>query len=151
MKNVGSKMQYDGPNLERRFGIPGSNLLTDDGFFRGVPLKSDIPATFSIGVAYTANINEENILLLNSAFINNNAGSDIVFGGLEYGFKKFFFLRGGYSYQVQNPSDQIFGASFGAGLHYAISNFDFTFDYAFRQLTDYFSNGNIFTIKIGLF
>ncbi len=149
MKNVGGKMQYDGRNLERTFNIPGTSLQTEDGFFRGVPLKSDIPSTFSFGISYVANINEDNSLLFTSAFTNQNDASDELFGGLEYGFKDFFYVRGGYNYEAQSNDNQIFGGAFGAGLRYPLGDFVFQFDYAFRQLTDYFSNNNIFTVKLG--
>lgn len=148
MKNVGGKLQYSGKNLERTFEIQSTSLITDVGYFSGVPLASDIPSVFSFGVSYVANINEDNALLFNGAFANHNAGSDIAIGGLEYGFKDFFFLRGGYEYQTQSQDDQIFGASFGAGLKYPLGGFTFVLDYAFRQLTDYFDSNNIFTIKL---
>jgi hypothetical protein len=150
MKNVGGKMKYNGRNLERRFGIPSSSLISDDGFFRGVPLASDIPSTFSIGVSYSVNINEENAVIVNGIFNNANAASDLLGGGLEYGFRDLFFLRGGYGYNLQNSDDNIFGFSFGAGIKYPVGNFDFYFDYAYRELTDYFDASNIFTVKIGL-
>lgn len=150
MKNVGGKLKYDGRNLERKYPIQSSSLITDDGFFRGVPLASDIPSTFSVGVSYMVDFNEENAVILNGSFNNSNAASDLLSGGLEYGFKDLFFLRGGYGYNLQNSDDSIFGASFGAGIKYPIGKFDFYFDYAFRQLTDYFDANNIFTIKFGL-
>ena len=49
-----------------------------------------------------------------------------------------------------NQDDNIYGFSAGAGIKYPIGNFDFYFDYAYRQLTDYFDSSNIFTVKIGL-
>ncbi len=148
MKNVGGKMRYDGANLERRFPLPSNSQQVDEGPFRGVALRSDIPSTFSFGLSYVLNTNEDNSLMLNGTFSNQSASSDEVFGGVEYAFKDFFFLRGGYNYQTQGSSEQIFGASFGAGLKYPLGNFDFTFDYAFRQLTSYFDSNNIFTIKL---
>lgn len=151
MKNVGGKMQYDGANLERRYPIPSTSLKSDDGPFRGVALKSDIPSLFSFGLAYTANINEENVVVVSAAFSNFNDSSDQLYGGIEYGFKNFFFLRGGYAYEPQLKSaDQTFGASFGFGANIPVGNFDITFDYAFRQVTDFFDSNNIFTIKIGI-
>ncbi|NOQ97781.1 MAG: PorV/PorQ family protein [Calditrichae bacterium] len=150
MKNVGGKLKYNGRNLERQYPMQSSSLITDDGFFRGVPLASDIPSTFSVGVSYLVDFNEENAVVLNGTFNNANAGSDLLSGGLEYGFRDLFFLRGGYGYNLQNSDDNVFGASFGAGIKYPIGNFDFYFDYAYRQLTDYFDANNIFTIKFGL-
>jgi hypothetical protein len=150
MKNVGGKMKYNGRNLENRYQIQSSSLISDDGFYRGVPLASDIPSTFSVGVSYLVDFNEENAVVLNGTFNNANAASDLLTGGLEYGFRDLFFLRGGYGYNLQNSDDNIFGASFGAGIKYPIGNFDFYFDYAYRQLTDYFDANNIFTVKFGL-
>jgi hypothetical protein len=148
MKNVGGKLKYSGSNLERSALMPSNSLIRENGYFSGVALAADIPSVFSFGVSYTANFNEDNAFLISGAFNNHNAASDDLYGGLQYGFKNFFFLRGGYNYQVQNSDNQIFGASFGAGLRYQLSSFVFVFDYAFRQLTDYFDSNNIFTIKL---
>ncbi|NIR65904.1 MAG: hypothetical protein GWN61_16900 [candidate division Zixibacteria bacterium] len=142
-------MQYDGRNLERTFRFPSNNLNTDDGPFRATTLSSNIPSTFSFGAAYVANINEDNQVLLNAVFSNFNEASDQVFGGIEYGFKNFFFLRGGYNYEAQiDTDDQLFGAALGAGIRYPVGSFEFMFDYAWRDLTDYFDANNIFTIKL---
>lgn len=150
MKNVGSKLQYSGRGLDRTFKLPSTNINTDDAAFRGIALASDIPSVFSFGLTYKVNLNEENNFSLTGAFSNLNDASDQIFGGVEYGFRDLFFLRGGYNYESQvNSDDRIFGASFGAGLKYPLGNFDFSFDYAWRQLTNYFDSNNIFTIKLG--
>ena len=149
MKNVGGKMRYDGRNLERSFEIPSNSLQTDNGYFRGSALASDIPSTFSFGVSYTSNFNEDNSMMFTGSFTNQNDASDIGFGGVEYAFKEFFFLRGGYNHQFQSSDNNVFGASFGAGMKYQMGDFIFHFDYAFRQLTHYFEHSNIFTIKLG--
>ncbi len=148
MKNVGSKMTYNGRNLERNFPIPGTSLQTDEGFFRGATSTSDIPSTFSFGASYTANINEENSLMFTGAFTNQNDASDLIFGGLEYGFKNLFYLRGGYNYEAQSSDDQVFGFAAGAGLEYPLGDFRFQLDYAFWQVTEFFDNMNVFTVKL---
>lgn len=148
MQNVGTKMQYDGRDLEEARPISGGSLITDNGYYKGVALKSDIPSLFAFGLNYTVNVNEENNFVVSGAFTNFNDASDLLYGGVEYGFKNLFFLRGGYNYEVQSGSDQIFGASFGAGLSYPLGSFNFGLDYAWRQLTDYFESNHIFTIKL---
>lgn len=149
MKNVGGKMKYSGRNLEQTSPIQTVNPQTDVGYFEGVTLASDIPSVFSFGLVYKVNFNEQNSISTSGTFSNFNDASDQAYGGIEYGFNEMFFLRGGYNYEVQNADNQVFGASFGAGLKYPLGNFDVMFDYAFRQLTDYFDNSNIFTVKIG--
>ena len=57
MKNIGSKMQYDGRNLEFATQFPNSTPDADNGYFRGVALESDIPSTFSFGATYLVDIN----------------------------------------------------------------------------------------------
>ncbi len=150
MKNVGGKMQFDGSNLEHANTIPNASPDADNGYFRGVTLASDIPSTFSFGVTYLMDINEENSVSMNGSFINQNDASDQFFSGLEYSFNNFIFLRGGYNYDANNANDQLFGASFGAGIKYQVGEFDLYVDYAYRQLLDYFDANQIFTIKLGL-
>jgi hypothetical protein len=150
MNNVGGKLQYVGRNLERPFQIPGSNTGSDDGNFEGIALASDVPSFFSFGVSYVVNINEENHFDLIGNFTNQNDASDVFAGGVQFAFRELFFLRGGYNMTTANQDDNIFGYSAGVGIKYPIGNFDFYFDYAYRQLTDYFDANNVFTVKIGL-
>jgi hypothetical protein len=150
LMNLGGKLQYDGRNLESSYPIPGAPPTTDNGYFRAVPLASDIPSTFSFGFSYLANVAEMNNVELNAAFTNFNESSDQLYGGLEYGFKDLIFLRGGYLYNLQSSDESIFGFSAGAGLKYSLGNMDFYLDYAYRQLTDYFDASNIFCLKFGL-
>lgn len=152
MKNIGQKMEYTGRDMDRPASIPNASPDADNGFFRAIAQASNIPSVFSFGVNYKVNINEENHLAVNGAFSNFNDYSDQLFGGVEYSFRDFFFLRGGYNYETQTnldtDEDQLFGASFGAGINYPVGNFNFQLDYAYRDVTDYFDASNIFTVKL---
>jgi hypothetical protein len=150
MQNVGGKLRYAGRNLERPFQIPGSTPDADDGYFEGVALASDIPSLFSFGLSYRVNIAEYNSVELLGNFINQNDAPDQMSAGLEYEYRNLIFLRGGYMMNAQNRDDNIFGYSVGAGLKYGVGNFDFQFDYAFRQITDYFDPNHVFTFIFGL-
>ncbi|MCK5454794.1 MAG: PorV/PorQ family protein, partial [Calditrichia bacterium] len=150
MQNVGGKLKYAGRNLERPFQIPASSPDADDGYFEGVALASDIPSLFSFGLSYAINIAEYNSVELIGSFVNQNDAPDQLSGGLEYDYRNLFFLRGGYMMNAQNQDDNIFGYSVGAGLKYGVGNFDFQFDYAFRQLTDYFDPNHVFAFIFGL-
>lgn len=148
MKNIGSKMRFDGRDLETASPIPGGTPDSEDGFFSARSQEANIPSLFSFGIDYRYNVNEENSFSVSGAFANFNEASDQFYGGIEYNFKDFFFLRSGYNYESEQNDSQIFGASFGAGLSYPLGGFNFAFDYAWRQLTDYFDSNNIFTLKL---
>ncbi len=151
MKNVGGKLRYDGRNLENQYPLPGKDIDVDEGYFRSIALPVDLPSLFSFGIAYERPIGEKNNIRLSSSFSNLNEGSDVLYGGIEYSFNNMFFLRGGYSRDVQTPmEDQLFGFTLGAGMVYNVGGFNIKLDYAFRQITQYFNPNNIFTLKIEL-
>ncbi|HQU71071.1 MAG TPA: PorV/PorQ family protein [Calditrichia bacterium] len=146
MKNIGTKMRFDGRDMERSFRL--GNPTSDNGYYRAVSQESNIPSVFSFGLAYRYNVNEENHFNVNGTFSNYNEASDQLYGGIEYSFKDFFYLRGGYAYEAQGDQDQLFGGAFGAGLTYPMGNMNVIFDYAYRQITDYFDANSIFTLKL---
>ncbi|KAA3608421.1 MAG: hypothetical protein D8M58_19255 [Calditrichaeota bacterium] len=147
LKNLGGKMQYDGRNLETESQIPGSNVGADNGFFRGIAVESNIPTIFTMGLAYKVNINESNNVNFMGSFSNFNEANDEIYAGAEYALNNTVFLRGGYHALTEQNDDNLFGATFGAGLNYEIDEFVVTIDYAFSQVTDYFDSNNVFTIK----
>jgi len=150
MKNVGGKMKFAGRNLERTYQISGADINADNGYYEGVALASDVPSLFTFGMAYTVDLNEDNLVNLTGTFSSLNDASDKSNIGLEYSWQNMVFLRGGYNYLSEGQTDNIFGASFGAGIKYQIGDFDVYFDYAYMQMTNYFDANNVFTIKLGL-
>jgi hypothetical protein len=149
VKNVGPQMKFDGPGL--------SLDAVAGGLQRGTMLYNveaagfELPSTFELGFAYRTDIIEENTLLLASSFENNNFADDEYKFGLEYGFRDLLFLRIGYDYQPPKSSDRenIFGLTFGAGVHMIVGSVDFTFDYAFRS-AQFFDNNHVFSLKLGM-
>ncbi len=148
MKNIGSKMQYDGRNLEQEYQLPGSTLGSDDGYFRGVSLASNIPSTFSFGVSYKKTVAGQNIVNASVAFTNSNDYSDMLSAGMEYSFDNKFFLRAGYNYETQEVDERLFGMALGGGLCHKVGNFNLIMDYSYRDVK-YFNANHIFSIKIG--
>lgn len=149
MKNVGGKMQYAGRNLEREFQIPGTDPENDNGYFAGIPLKSDIPSLFEFGIQYKYDFGEFNKVNFNAAFTNVNEYSDNLAFGLEYGYRDMIFLRGGYNYQVQAADEQIFGYRLGGGLKISNFGFNLMIDYSYVDV-DFFDTIHVFTIKVGI-
>lgn len=149
VKNIGPQMKFNGPGLSVD-AIAG-------GLQRGTMLYSveaagfELPSSFELGLAYRANITGDYMLTLASSFENNNFTDDAYKFGLEYGFRNLLFLRGGYDYQPPKSADRenIFGLTFGAGVHMNVGTVDVTFDYAFRA-TKFFDNNHVFSVKLGM-
>ena len=149
VKNIGTNMEYSGPDLSTRTVIPGTIPGSTSGSYEIVTESFQIPSFFQLSLTYGLNINEQNNLLFGGAYTANNSLEDIANFGLEYGFMNNFFVRGGYNFLVENTSEYIYGLTFGAGLDYKIGGeVGFVFDYAFRDVKDFPTANHVFTIKL---
>ncbi|MFO7526224.1 MAG: PorV/PorQ family protein [Ignavibacteriaceae bacterium] len=149
LKNVGTNMTYQGQDLRQRTGVPGSNIGSPNATFEVVTESFQIPSYFELSFAYAYNINEQNALMLGSAFTANNSLEDKFHFGLEYGFMKSFFLRGGYNFLTENNEESIFGFTAGAGVNYDFgTGMGLSFDYAFRDTKEFPTSNHIFTVKM---
>jgi len=149
VKNIGTDMEYSGPDLSTRTVIPGTVPGSTSGSYEIVTESFQIPSFFQLSLTYGLNINEQNNLLFGGAYTANNSLEDIANFGLEYGFMNNFFVRGGYNFLVENTSEYIYGLTFGAGLDYKIGGeVGFVFDYAFRDVKDFPTANHVFTIKL---
>ena len=150
LMNIGPNMQYSGPELQQRTNVSGSNPGSPTGSFEIVSEGFQIPSYFQLSMAYDYNINEQNNLVLGSAFIANNSLEDKFNFGLEYGFMNTFFLRGGYNLSVGSEfENSIYGFTAGAGIAYDLGgDFGLVFDYAFREVKEFPSANHMFTVKM---
>ena len=146
LKNIGANMQYEGSGLLHQAQEQGSAY--DD--FRERPSSSDqLPSSLEIGVSYIRSINEENSVIVSSIFQNNNFENDRYKFGLEYGWQEMIFLRGGYLYAVDTPSeDVLYTFTLGAGFSYDLGGTNIKLDYVFRD-SQYFDGNNLFSIQLG--
>jgi hypothetical protein len=147
--NIGPNMQYNGPQLASFTQIPGSNPGSPGGQYEIITEEFQIPSYFLMSLAYNIDINDQNNVLLGSTFTANNSLEDNLNFGLEYGFLNNFFVRGGYSFLLENSEQNVFGLTFGAGIDYSIGgDVGFAFDYAFRDVKDFPTANHVFTIKL---
>lgn len=151
VKNIGSNMKYEGSDLQVQTSIPGTPSGARSGQFAPITEEFQIPSYFELSIAYDLSFNSQNSLLLGSSFRNNNALEDKFNFGLEYGFNKIFFVRGGYDMMLENSDESIYGLSFGAGFNYNFSSdLNVTLDYAFREVQEFPTSNHIFTVKLGI-
>lgn len=150
VKNIGTNMVYEGPDLQTDTDIPDDAIGARPGRYEVVAEEFQIPSYFELSIAYKYDFNEQNNLMIASTFVNNNSFEDNMKFGLEYGFMNTFFLRGGYSLLLQNSEDNIFGFAAGAGVNYDFGNeLGITVDYAFRDVQEFPEPNHIFTVKLG--
>ncbi|RLC21378.1 MAG: hypothetical protein DRH56_09595 [Deltaproteobacteria bacterium] len=143
-KNIGSNMQYHGTGLMQQVKVDGRNE-----FVRRGAAKDELPASLELGLSYNYKVMEDNSIIVSGVFRNNNVQNDEFRFGMEYNYKNFIMLRGGYLYMVNTSSDDVvYSFSLGAGLQYKLGNTMLGIDYAFRDV-QYFDASNMFTLHIG--
>ena len=143
-------MTYSGQDLQGTTDIPDADPGSQDGAYEIVAEEFQIPSYFELSLAYKYDFNEQNNLVVASTFTNNNSFEDNLNFGLEYGFMNTFFLRGGYSFLMENTDESIFGFTAGAGVNYDFgSELGITVDYAYRDVQEFPEPNHIFTIKLG--
>jgi len=151
VKNIGTNMSYTGQDLQVRTDVPDANPSTPEGSYEAVTEEFQIPSYFELSMAYDYSFDQNNSILVGGTFRNNNASEDQLAFGLEYGFMKTLFLRGGYNMLTENTSSSIYGFTLGAGVNYdMMEGVGVTFDYAYRSVKDFPTANHIFTVKISM-
>lgn len=132
LSNFGTRGQFDGRDLRvlydqnpAKYGDNGqlpAQLITQD-----YPL----PVMFRVGLGLPISLNDANkFTFAVDAFHPSDNTESISFGG-EYLFNNLIALRAGYQNLFQQDSE--LGLTLGAGLHYDMVGYAFTFDYAWAS------------------
>ena len=93
--------------------------------------EARIPTVFRVGTSAEFIRSTSNRLIGSFEFSHPPDNSERLNGGLEYGFKDFLFLRGGYNFNYDSE-----GMAAGAGVKFPISSLktDAMFDYAYTDM-----------------
>lgn len=145
IKNLGPKMNYDGPgfDLNTETGTDPNSLPHTT---RSRSSSFEIPSYVQLGAAYKLLQQEKNSIDLSGAFQSNNFSEDEWHVGAEYALNNQFFLRGGYV--ASNQEDYLYGASLGAGLAFNLGDTRMQFDYAWSA-SEFFDDNQYFTFMVG--
>ena len=149
LKNLGPQMKYDGSGLNVK--ADAASLGRPPSYYKADSAPFELPSSFEIGIGYKTPISDEHSMALSTAFQNNNFSDDAYRFGAEYSFQNMVFVRGGYDYSPSqlDQRENIFGATFGLGLHANVGSVDVAFDYAFRS-AKYFGGNHVFSLTMGL-
>jgi hypothetical protein len=147
VKNIGPAMKYAGSGLLRE--ATGTDILRPASFYTVEAQADELPSIVELGVSYGYKLEESSVLTFSSIFQNQNLSDDEFKVGVEYGYNNQLFVRGGYNFSQESRSDSyLFGATAGAGIHWAFSGLDVTFDYAFRHVK-FLEPNHVITVKLG--
>jgi opacity protein-like surface antigen len=158
LKNIGPTMKFDGPDLDNYFTPPGSEEGSQNEPRRVTLADFELPTSIALALSYDLNLGKRtnSTVSFNGTFQNNSFFPDDYVLGLEYSFKKIFFLRGAYNFDQDfwesndARANRLFGPTFGAGIHYNFGNISVAFDYAYRHVTkSAFSANQFFTLNLG--
>jgi hypothetical protein len=156
LKNLGSPLQFDGPNMDRDVDIPDTPPGSPIRKLRFPSQKAELPSLFEIGLAYDIKPMEKANITVMGNYRNHNFANDQILAGVELSYDNRFFLRGGYDYGMNEGTDAAggdtyqFGPTFGFGIIQPVSgNTKLGFDFAYRMVnTTYFDNNMYFTAKL---
>ena len=152
LRNVGPKMSFSGDGLSKRVifdnGTPGTVSQRSQSF--------ELPSLMNIGAAYDFDLAEGHRLTTAGNFTSNSFTSDQFGFGVEYGYKSYLMVRGGYNYEDGIESQQsslsaFTGYSAGATIEIPLSDKGSTFgiDYAYRP-TYVFGGSHTIGVRIDL-
>jgi hypothetical protein len=159
LKNLGSRMEYKGTDLEQTVDLPGVESGTIQERLRVKSESFALPSVFDISINYEV---IPGFMLL-SGFKNNAFSSNTGSFAGKYTFKDFVWVAAGTQLDLVNSSDQpddveddewkertnnVWGYTFGAGVAVPVGDFKLGIGYSFRSVTDYFTNNSLFQLTV---
>jgi len=160
LSNVGSSGQFSGPAVGEAITASRDNGQATG---RDLPINYDtqdalMPTAFKFGLLSSVIGSAESLMgtsadhsLAAEIDFNKAIDSDLQSAiGLEYGFRRVYFLRAGKRFFNEQNSPWSFtdGLAVGGGARFPIMNRSLTFDYAFVSMGE-LRNNQIFSFEIG--
>ncbi|HEX7414111.1 MAG TPA: PorV/PorQ family protein [Bacteroidia bacterium] len=168
LRNVGPTMSYNGDGMAFQANILNGTQYNNsvNGYtasFQNHSASFELPSLLNIGFSYdfyltkdTAGLKKDHRITVAGNFTSNSFTNDQYILGLEYGFKKYFMVRGGYAYEkgigTATSQTALTGPCFGATMQLPFGktkNSSFALDYSYRT-TNPFSGIQTFGFRVNL-
>ena len=147
VKHIGQRMRFEGPALLNEGRL--NSLPRGPSFYSVQASSADLPSTFELGLAWNKPVQESGELNFSSVFEHQNYSYDQYKLGVEYVYRDFLALRGGFDYAAGADDDTyLFGNSFGLGLKLPGGKTRSRLDYAYGSV-DRFDPLHTFTFQVG--
>jgi len=158
LRNLGSRMEYTGSDLEQKLTPEDAQSGTIKENFRVKSQDFDLPAVLDISVNYTVFPG----LDVMGSFRNYSFGSNSNSVAVKYSIAGLGWIAAGSSFQSitdtkpDNISNAVwdewtktpFGASFGAGVNVPLGGMNLGVAYSIRTAVDYFSNNSALQLSL---
>ena len=147
LKNIGPTMKFSGDGLSIKAYLMPNSTLQHTVIQRAD--QFELPTQLSIAAAYDFHFAEVFRLTVAGNFISNSFTKDQFVGGLEFAWKEYFMIRGGYTYESglfkgildENCMNLNRGLNAGVSVQVPFGKAEnapmFAVDYAFRQTYSY--------------
>ncbi|HEX9614927.1 MAG TPA: PorV/PorQ family protein [Bacteroidota bacterium] len=135
ISNFGTDMELSGRDTRTFYRIDPQKFGSNDRVPHNIELDSwPLPLNFQLGLSGEVFNTEDHLLTVALDALHPSDNHESVNIGVEYGFQKFLFARGGYHSLFLDDSEG--GLSFGAGLSTGMfaSGALVSFDYAYSDL-----------------
>ena len=159
LRNLGSRMEYQGSDLEQQLTPAGSESGTIVERFRIKAEEFDLPSQFDISLNYEVIPD----LSLMGTFTQNSFSANTGSFAAKYSFKDFVWVAAGTQLGIASSSDQpddvdddewtewsdtVWGYTFGAGVAIPLGEFKVGVGYSYRSVSDYFTNNSLFQLTV---
>lgn len=133
ISNFGPKMQYTGKDIFVNYDFTPNEFGDSETVFANLQTdKWDLPLLFRFGLAVEILRQEMHQITGSLEARHPNDNTESISFGLEYGFRKRFFLRGGYQSLFEDETEK--GITLGTGfVYYLSSSIPFFLDYAYAD------------------
>jgi hypothetical protein len=133
ISNFGPKMQYTGKDIFVNYDFTPNEFGDSETVFANLQTdKWDLPLLFRFGLAVEILKQEMHQITGSLEARHPNDNTESISFGLEYGFRKRFFLRGGYQSLFEDETEK--GITLGTGfVYYLSSSIPFFLDYAYAD------------------
>ena len=147
VSNFGSKMQYSGKDIFVNYDFDPDQWGDNENIFANLQTdKWNLPLLFRFGIGMEILRGELNQFTASIEARHPNDNNESLSFGLEYGFKRRFFLRSGYQALYEDQSEK--GFTFGAGfVYYFTPSLPLYLDYAYANWGR-LTNVNRFSLEI---
>lgn len=149
LKNFGTAMSFAGENLNTGSEVEGPNGEGTIGTTIDV-LEDELPSQLNFGGAYTRQLAGDITGTLVGNFRSNSYDLENYSTGVELGYQRLFYVRGGLNFQPEQDEISAFEMwNVGAGLNLNLASTNLMVDYAYRP-SDVFGGVNLFSVSLGL-